>query len=216
MASDYRPIPDGVSPRPWEVQHHDVDPSEVFDADGKLVCEVMDGDDAEHIVHMANGWNVLVAKYEDVMIDAVDLAGCAPDAKEMRAERDELRVELKRGCAACGHVGPESPPSGEELPIVAGALDAQARAERERDKLRNEAADLRAKNAELRAQFEAVEQKRVGSALNGWVDLRAQLAEARSEAAEWRAIAYHDCSMHPPALTEDERRFSWEDTTNGE
>ncbi len=41
--------------------------------------------------------------------------------------------------------------------------------------------------------------------------LEAERDAARDDAHDWRAIAEHPCDMHPPALSADERRFSWED-----
>lgn len=39
-------------------------------------------------------------------------------------------IQVRRvPCVACGHADEEAPPSGEELPVVRGALDAQADAE---------------------------------------------------------------------------------------
>lgn len=47
-----------------------------------------------------------------------------------------------RACAACGQPPDVSPASGEELPIVRGALDAQEKAEREVFRLRARCAEL--------------------------------------------------------------------------
>jgi len=46
------------------------------------------------------------------------------------AEAEINRLSGAHVCVACGHMGPEAPPSGRELPIVKGALDAQADAEK--------------------------------------------------------------------------------------
>lgn len=122
--------------------------------------------------------------------------GCCPRPGARSPVLDALLQALENlgrvvtaPCAACGHVGQEAPPSGQELPVVAGALDAQAESEQTVFALRGAVARLEEAHHGHRVAYGLLKEERdrlaaIVSRVKGLAEAKALNARTSDEWAD--------------------------------